>query len=281
MARKKMKKVLLGGISIVLIIVVAGGILLARNINRIVRLGTEKALSYALQVDVSVGAAKVNITESSVAFDNIVIDNPDGYKTDRAIRIGHVETQVDIASFRTDAPTIRDIQLTGAEITMEIKGRDSNLADLLKNAERLAGSAEAAPAPKEEASGKAFKIDRIHLGSNEIRLSFPLMEGRTANLSLPDMELTDLGGQKGATPAQALADFLKALIDKIRTLSLNQLPSDLINPFKDSLQGIGGQLKEDLGNAQQQLEGTASKLREGVEQNTEDVKEGLKGLLNR
>lgn len=296
LALKSVKKIIISLAIVLIILVVAGGLLLANNLDRIVRVGTEKALSYALQVDVSVGSANVNVTEGRVAFDDIVIENPDGYKTDRAIRIGHVETQVDIASFRTDEPTIRDIQLSGAEITMEIKGKASNLTDLLENANRLAGEstteADAEQPTDAEVSQKAFKIERVRLQDNSVRLSFGLLEGRTADLSLPDMELADLGGKNGSTPAQALADILEALIAKINVLSLDQLPTDLLDPFKDSLAGLTDQLQDNLddvlsGNtealkgAQDKLEGAADKLQEDLGKDVKDVKEGLKGLLGR
>ena len=86
-----MKKILL---IIALLVVLIGAVavfLLARNLGSIVRRGTERVLSYVLQVDVSIDSAEVYAREGRIVFSGVDIANPPGFKKPRAMRLGRIE----------------------------------------------------------------------------------------------------------------------------------------------------------------------------------------------
>ncbi len=272
---KKGLKILLVAAAVLVAVIVIGAVAVYSNLDRIVRIATEKAMAYALDVPVTVGGAKVKPTEGLIEFHEIVIPNPPGYKTDRAMRFGLVRAQADLKSFRTDEPLIRLIQVSGAEITMEAKKEGSNLEALIKNAQRLAPKDAEEPPPQEE-SQKAVKIERVLVEGAKARVAIPYMDGKTVDLKLPKIEMTDLGGKKEkVTPAEALEQFLAGILDGIRSAGAGLLPDDLTRQIGDTLKGLPGNVTQGLGEAGKTVEGAAKEAGGAVK----SVGKELEGLL--
>lgn len=283
-----MKKKILIALGVVVLLAVVGVVLVFTNLDSIVRKATEKVMSYVLMVDVTVGGAKVGISEGSVEFTDIIIPNPPGYKSSRAMKFGLVKAQVDIKSFSGNEPTIKLIRLSQAEITMEAKKGGSNLQDLIDNASRLAAGEEPPPeAPKKEEpkeAEKKFKIDKVIVDGNVVRVAIPFLGGKTLDVPLPDMELNDLGGEGkgGVTPAEGMQEFLGGILASIKKAGTDILPADVLNGIGDTLKNLPGDVKEQLGAVTEQL-GEAGKEIEGglksVGEEAGKATESIKGLF--
>jgi len=282
-----MKKKLLIAVGIVIVLAIVAGVVVFSNLDKIVRAATEQVMRYVLQVDVTVGSAHVSVTEGSIEFRDINIPNPEGYSTNRAMKFGLVRAQVDIRSFSTDEPIINEIRVSQAEITMEVRKGGSNLQDLIDNASRLAAG-EGTPeeeAEKPEEAQKQFKIEKVLVDGNVVRVAIPFMGGKTVDIKLPDLELRDLGGKggEGVTAPEAMQEFLAAILMSIKDQGVDVLPDEVLADLGNTLKELPGNVQEQLGDVGTQLEESvkdvSGQIGEEADKAADQVKEGLKGLF--
>jgi len=267
-----------------------------KNLDSLVKSGTEKGLTYALQVPCTVGAAKVDVKGGTIQFDDIHIPNPDGYKSAHAMHFGMVRVEADIQSFRTDKPVIHLIRLSEADIVMEKSSGSSNLQDLMKNAQRLSSGEAAEEKPADEASQKKMLIEKLVVDKTKVGVQVPLIE-KTFAVQLPDIEKENIGGEeKPVSPAEALQEIIAILLGSIKDAGAGILPDDLLDGIGNSLRSLPGDLKDRLGDFGGTATDAAGKIAEdtvgtvkdavgGVDDTAKeavgDVKKSVEGLFGK
>ncbi len=226
--------------------------------------GTEKALSYALQVDVKVGDIQLHPLDGNFEIGDLVIGNPDGFNTRSAFQIRRATVTADLASFRTEEPTISLIEIVEPKVTLEKGLRTSNLKELISNASRFQSGesqepGEVAPEEAPDAAKKKLKIEKVIIDGTEVALSAPILRGQEVVFPVSRLELDDIGEEKERV---GIAEFLKITINKILTAALSQGSSVIPEGF-DTFGAAGTQAVE------------------GVKQGLSGASGGLKGLLGR
>ncbi len=262
---KTLLKILIAGAVVVVLAVAVVVFLVVRNLDGIVRSGTEQALEYVLQVPVSVGGASVEVSSGAIEFTDIVISNPQGFKSEHAMAFGKVRAEADIASFRTNNPVIHLIHISGSHIILEKSASSSNLQVLLANAQRLAAGGEDAPPPEDEASEKKMVIEKLLIDATTVGVQVPVLD-KTFNVDLPDVEKENIGGGEGeqVTPAEAMQEILAILLEQIREAGTGILPGDLLNDLGDTLRTLPADLRGRVGDTTERLRGTVDSALEGV-----------------
>jgi hypothetical protein len=280
-----MRKVLIAlGVLVILAVVVV--VVVYTNLDEIVRRGTEKSLAFVLQVDTGVEAASVKPAQGVISFDEIVVGNPEGYDTGHALRFGEVHVEADIASFRTDVPTIRLIRIREPDIILERLLTTSNLEDLIDNASRLAsggGGEEAQEAEAPAESQKSFKIERLEIAATTVQVALPFDAGETLKIPIPDVVLEDLGGAGGVKVWEAREQVLMALLTEIADVSPEILGDldDLRANLDDVRASLEGSVQEALTGAREGLEGEVQETVEELTGGVRDLGENIGGLLGR
>lgn len=218
--------------------------------------GTERAISYALQVDVQVGEIRLRPLDGQFEIGDLVIGNPDGFNTRNAFKVRRIVVTADLPSLRTDTPTIQLIEVIEPKVTLERGLHTSNLKALSDNASRFRQSAlgtKPEPVPDEapEASKKKLKVDKLTIDGTEVALSAPILRGQEILFPLSRIEMNDLGGGKGGV---GMTELLGIIIDKILTTTLTQgmgIIPEGFNTFGELgdrlLEGAVGGLKGILG----------------------------------
>lgn len=247
-----MKKILIGVgaiAGVLLIIVVVGAVMLWSNLDGVVRVGTERALSYVLKVDVTVDGADVDARAGTIALKGINIPNPEGYKTPHAMNFGEVFVEADIASFRTNEPTIRLIRVSEPDIIYDRKVNTSNIDDLLANA----SSAEEEEAAPEEAR-KQLVIEKVLVEGSTIQVGLPFTEGRTMKANVPNIEINDIGKKNDrVSPAEAMKEVLDEMLAAFAKVGADRLKGgeDAVEKAADEAAGAineaADEVKEKLG----------------------------------
>lgn len=251
---------------IILLVVIASGAAGAAwaYASTLLSRGTEKALSYALQVDVEVGDIQLHPFDGKFEIADLVIGNPEGFNTRSAFKIRQATVTADLASFRTDSPTISLIEITEPKVTLEKGLRTSNLKELINNASRFQSGEtsvqeEVAPEEAPDAAKKKLKIEKVIIDGTEVALSAPILQGQEVVFPVTRIEMDDIGEEKERV---GIAEFLKITLNKILTATLSQggsLIPDSFGTFGD----VGTQA---VGTVKEGLSGTT---------------EGFKGLLGR
>lgn len=266
MAKNKggiLKKMLIA-LTVVFVVIVVAGIVVYQYSGSIAQNATERALEFVLQVDVSIGSMDIGFTDGTVEIQDLIVGNPEGFKTDSAFDFDTVFVKADLQSFTTNQPTINEVTITGGHITLEQGLGSSNLSKLVENAKEAAERVRGEE-PSAEAS-KKIVVDKLVLNDGRVGVSSPILQGQKANFSLPKIELKDIGKKgRAETVAGAIRLFIQTIITEVLKAGGGVIPEDLTNVLGGTLEAVGGTGKEitdQLKNVGESLGGMFKKKEE-------------------
>jgi hypothetical protein len=160
------------------------------------------------QAKVSVGAVKIAPVDGKGTISNLLIGNPAGFKTAYAIKVGQIDVDIDVASVARDVIVIRHIAINAPDVIYEKGDVMTNFDAIQKNIASYLGPADS----KKE--GKKLIVEELTIRDAKAQASAAFMNGKTVNVSLPDITLRNLGKAKGGISpgelGQEIAGALKA-----------------------------------------------------------------------
>ena len=274
---KKLKWVLLAIVVVVVVVVVV----VALNIDRAARKGVEIGGTQALGVETTCGGVHVGLLSGSVGLKGLRIANPEGYKTDRLMALGSGKVACDIGSLMSDEVVVHEILIDAPEMTLELKPAlppKTNIGDLLKKLESDKQPADEQPdeATEDEGEPKTFKVELIRITGAKVR--FHLIGGKTADLTLPDIELKNIKNADG-TPLM-LGDIFAQVLASMGTAAVHKAKLDGVVPA-ELLAGFGGTLASAqnlLGDGAGQLKAQAAALQGELGKLTGELEKRIGGL---
>ena len=233
-------------ISLLLLIVLAVGATFL-YLDRIVTTGIEVVGSQVLGTEVTVASVAISPLNGSGSISGLEIRNPEGFDSDYIFQLEQVEVSLNAASLMSDVIEIESIIITQPEITYETRITTDNVRALLENIGGVGGETAAADGE----SGKEMFIRDFRLLSPQVNLVAAVA---TAPISLPDIELTDIGTEdNAATVAQVLEVVLSALSRTIREAELPGL--DMLR------EGVESRLQDGIEEAEEVVEDLGNRLR--------------------
>ena len=129
--------------------------------NSLLKTGIETAASKTLNVGVKIDDMDFSILGGKVSFQNLVIDNPPGYKHDRLLEVGDTRIAVRIGSLLEDTVNIKEILLDNVNVVLEQRGVTSNnLQDVIKS---IPKEEEAESEDETKKAAKKLHIDTLEL----------------------------------------------------------------------------------------------------------------------
>jgi uncharacterized protein involved in outer membrane biogenesis len=177
------------------------------------------------------------------ALKGFELGNPPGFKTPRAIELGEVSLQMEVASLTTDVVRIREIRILAPHVTYERGDSGSNLEVIERNVQSyvaaqtaalgVGGSGAGGPGGK---SGKQKKliIDNLYIQGAKADVSAAMLEGRALSVPINDIHLQGIGEKTGgATPAEVTSQVVGAVTRSV-TRSVTTAPvTGLVNGIKN------------------------------------------------
>ena len=259
-----MKKLLIGLVAAVLILVVGGVGYLYVNLNSLIEAGIEEYAPQYTKTSVSLGGANVSIFSGEGGLSDLVIGNPEGYKSAEAFRLGAIDVAVNTDTVTSDIIEIKSLAIQGPAITYEPGGKaGSNLQQLVKNLEQTTAKASGGKSGDAgdtgSAGGKEKKliIDRLTITDGRVVVVTPLSD-KPLEAKLPAITITDIGRDKGGSTG---AQVMKLVIDRV-------------NQAANKVAGVS------LDDLKKQAEAKAKeKVQEKVDELTGEAGEKLKGLF--
>lgn len=265
-----MKKVLGAIAAFVLVAVVAIGLYLYFSFSSLVKTAVETYAPRITQTKVTLGGVSVSLFGGSATLDDLVIGNPAGFKSDRAMALHRASISLDSATVMSPVVHIKDIQVIEPQIVFEPGQGSNNLSVIQKNLARMAsGQAPAQPATNTTAGPQPEKkliIDHFIISGTKAVLALPQlsqvaqMAGQSSDVTvtLPTIEMRDLGTKEGGLPPAKIAEQVMARLEaqaqQAATDYAQKLMNDmskgaggLLNQGGDSAKGVGDQLKGLLG----------------------------------
>ena len=248
------KKILVAAAALAVAAAVVLVIVIAR-LDSIVKVGVEKVGPQVTQTPVTLAKVHVGLLSGSGSVEGFVLGNPEGYKSEFAIKVGTASLSLDAGSLLTDKIHIKQVLVVAPEITLEgALGGKNNLTKIMDNVQAAAGPAPAkdgtpAPAQDKKAAGKKIQVDEFILRGAKLHLSLsvgPLGNAKTT-VPLPDIILKDLGKDSdGLTGAELtrkvlqeiVSSSLKAAQDAVA--GAGKLGGEGVNALKSGLKGLLG-----------------------------------------
>ncbi|MBI4878709.1 MAG: hypothetical protein HY812_03490 [Planctomycetes bacterium] len=246
----------------------------------ILQKGVVKGGTWALGSQTELSSASLSLLRGQVQMEKLAIRNPEGFKADSALEVGKIDVKTAVSSLLSDTIEIEYIDIAEPLITLEVSTGGSNFGALMDHLKSRTGGgeAEAKPAADEEgASSKKLRIGRVTITSPKVRLAQSLLLKTEQTISLPTIELTDIGGSGEEASASRDVTLPQLLEEILGTILAAVTKSGLAPP---DLQGIlDGEVARNAAKFLKNVGGRIGAVGEEVKGAVEGVKDRLGGLL--
>jgi uncharacterized protein involved in outer membrane biogenesis len=233
-----MKKIIIRGGIVLIVLVVAALAVVFFSLNSIVKKGVETVGPQITKVPVTLGAAEISPFSGSGRLTKFVVGNPDGYKTPSAIQVGDVKLGVKIGSVFSDTIEVSEINIQSPEITLEGTLDGNNLSKILDNIKGSGGAKEkAAAAPASSKPAKKFIVKDIVLAGAKVNVNVSGMgKSLVKTVSIPDIHLQNVGT---AGNAASVEDLTRAILEPVITAAVKAATDELAGKEVEKLRQQG------------------------------------------
>ncbi len=262
-----MKKIVLGAILVLVITFSFGVYYVLSNLDDIVKAAIETYGSEATQTAVRVDNVKLGLQDGSGAIYGLTVGNLKGFSAPQLFSLGEISTQVDLESLSKEIIVIEHVTVRAPEVFYELnKAGKSNLDELKQNLS--SGSASTGSSANKQSGSKEPKLIIRKFLFDEGSIYAKLVPlNKDYELKLPKIEISNLGGKNGATPAQIADQVVKVLTDR----AMVEIQKKGLDQYKKQLEG----------EVDKRLDAEQQKLNEKVgDQVGNEVGDKLKGALN-
>jgi hypothetical protein len=211
-----MKKLIIRGVVVLLVLLVVAVGVSIYFLGSIVKKGVETVGPQITRTEIKLDSATLSLLSGSGKLKGLLVGNPEGFKTESAIKVGSVSVGVVAGSVFSDKVHVTQVNVQAPEITFEGGLKGNNLSKLLDNVQAAAGGSDKTSATsKDTSSSKKLQVDDFVISGGKIHLSIDAgpLGGKSATVPLPEIHLTNLGsGPDGITAADLTAKVLKELL---------------------------------------------------------------------
>ncbi len=267
---KSLRKILRIVLLAIVVLIVCIVVLIHLFGSSLLKTGIETAASKTLNVGVKIDDMDFSILGGKVSFQNLVIDNPPGYKHDRLLEVGDTRIAVSTGSLLKDTVNIKEIMLDNVNVVLEQRGVTSNnLQDVIKSIPKE----EAGPEDETKKAAKKLHIDNLELTNITVRAKLLPIPGKkdTVTLKLDPIRMTDLGSDDKLDVAKLSGKILLAIATGVAKQGAGLLPDEMTDAMKTTL-GVTVELGKTAA------EGGVKILEEGADAG-KGLIEGVKGLF--
>ncbi len=272
-------------IGIVVIVLILALIVGAGCAGRIVKHSIQEIGGMVTKCDINIDDFDLSLLRGKLTIKNMVVGNPEGFKTESAFKLGKVHVDLVTSSLFKDRIIINEVQVIGPEITYEVAPVKftSNIGSIQKNVESFlpaSGDKEEKKDEKDEKPkkpGKKIQINHVIVSDGKINVSATFAGGHALPIALPTIEMNDIGKEKDVNGAEASA----AVLDK--TLG------SVVAAASESVKSIGSSVGEGIKgilsgkDKDEEKEKVKEKVKEAADESVKSignsVGEGIKELL--
>ena len=245
----------IGG-GVVAAILVAGVYWVVSSLDHLVASAIETYGSEATQTQVSVSGVKISLADGKGTIKGLVVENPDGFKTDHAFRLAGISLELDTSTLASDVIVIKSIKIDSPSVIYEIVGRRSNIDVIQRNLASYGGSS--GEASTETSEAPKLVIENLIITGGTVKVSAPGLDpGSHPTAKLPNIHVRNIGkASGGATAAEVTQQILQQLTQgsgrAVSDLGIDALEG-VVGTHRGRLEEAGRQLKEGVGGAGEEL----------------------------
>jgi hypothetical protein len=234
--RKLVKRLVVGGVLVVVLALVAGVVW----IDRVAKTGVEAGGSYAFGVPTRLDSASIGIVAGRSKLSGLDIANPAGFNTPHLLKLDNAVVGVSLGSLTGDTVEIPEFSLSGIDVNLESQGGRSNFKVVMDNLGRFESAEKDPQAKKEE--GRKFVIREIIVKDVKVNLALSPIGGSATRATIPIEELrlknVGTGSGGGAILGQVAGTLLKAILMAAIEKGAGTMPAELLNDLNGALAGL-------------------------------------------
>ncbi len=273
-----MKKWILIGCGVFLVVVIAVVIMVASNLGPMIKTAVNTYAPDITKTRVSLGEVDISIFSAKAEIKDFFLGNPKGFKSPHAIKVGSIYVDVDEKSITGDTIIIDRIEVVAPDINYEKSGRTDNFRTILNNVKKAVGAGKKAAKqqPGKEGAGKKILIRNFVVKEGTVNLTMALLGNQTISAILPDIHLKGIGKKKGgASPAEAFDEVFKALYAQINSPDVTHTLNQGLKAFGTSFEALGKDPSKELQKTQERLKS----IGKDPEKDFKAITDTVKGLF--
>lgn len=267
-----MGKIITGAIAaLVIILAVLVGVFYF-NLDKVIIAAVEKYGTEVTQSEVTLAGAEVDLTSGAGALQGLKVGNPKGFAEPSAFELGEIALAVNLSETNEKLIHIKEIVVDGPAITYEVNETSNNLDEIKKNIDSFiaANSSGSSSEAKSDEEGPKLIIDKLVIKNGKVTVKAPITLNKTIEGTLPTIQMTDIGKDKGgATPAEVAAQLSKKVTDGalgvVGKLGIGKTLGSLKNALGGAAGAAAGAVEKGLkgatGGAGSAVEGAAGAIK--------------------
>ncbi|MCI0535316.1 MAG: AsmA family protein [Verrucomicrobiales bacterium] len=233
-----MKKRLLQIGAGVVILLVAAIVAVTLSLDRIIKSGVETVGPQIAQVEVKLAGVSHSLFSGKGEIKGLVIGNPEGFKSESAIKVGGVAVAVQPSTVFSQKIVVNSINVAAPEVTFEGGLKGNNLSKILANIDGSLGGA-STTSTNAAASQKKLQVNDLMITDGKINVAVPGLMGKSATVPLPTIHLTDLGKDSDGITAADLSKRIMVAILESSTKAVGSMATELGKGVTDTATSLG------------------------------------------
>lgn len=207
---------------------------------------------------VELQSVNLSLLDGSAGLKGLVIGNPEGFTDPNAFSLDAIDVNLDIQTLREEVILIHRIYVDSPVIAYESNDQGDNFQALLDNIEKNLGTANTSEEAGSDSAKKVI-IEEFVLHGGTIKVKHRLLAGKTIDVPLPDLTLTDIGRKtNGATMQEAASQIIRQITSSatsaITQSELVKQATQQLDKLKDGVKGKVEEKLEDLNIGSDQVD---------------------------
>jgi hypothetical protein len=210
--RPEMKRLVLTALTLGIAALVAAGAYLLWSLDARVARAIEAKGTQIVGTRVRVDSVDIDLRAGRGTIRNVRVANPEGYSDADAITLAEIELAIDARSVGAQPFHITRARVGDSVVSFEVHADGgSNIEQITRH---ITGSDAEEPEPAPSGDPQRFAIGEFAFAGGEIFLARPGVEG-TERVHMPGLEMSDLGGSRGATGGEIGEQIARAFTRRV------------------------------------------------------------------
>jgi uncharacterized protein involved in outer membrane biogenesis len=201
---------------------------------------------------VSVENVDIRLSEGAGTINNVKITNPSNYSYPYLFSLETITLDINLKSLTDDPIIIDALIIKNPQSFVEItQNGSSNIKDVLDAINKNTPESTKADdtSNKKEQTEPNIRINKLILAGTQLALDLSKLGNKAHQLTLPDIQLTNIGGKSGLPASQLGAEITKkalaAIWKQAKKAQKKKLQAKLTDTLKEkALDKLGGFLKK-------------------------------------
>ena len=235
-----MKKIIIGVVVGVVLLLIIGLVVLGLSLDGIVKRGVETFGPQLTKVDVKLDKVSLSLLSGGGQIGGLVVGNPEGFKTPHAISVGAATLVVQPSSLMSDKIVIRTVRVEAPEITLETGLNGTNLKKILANLNETTANSDTNTAPAAKAGGPGKKLEVDDFLITGAKLNFSVTGLGSQTVTLPEIHLANLGQGPGGITSAELTRLVLTAIENAAAKAASEHAGDIVKGAAGMVKGLTG-----------------------------------------